>query len=548
MNKSKIYSRPYKYGGYVKIDDSMYKKLGLGDWLGDNAANILKTVAGGVLTAIPGTQAAGIPLLASGVTGMATDGIQAKSNRVNEASIAKQNQITKLNNQLEAEYMKEKGGYINYNKGSKHSDPLGGIPVDKMGNPVITSKQKPAAVTEKGEVTYVFPDGRSLVLSEVLGDVKKFNSIKNNYKLRLGNDLKGHDTISRGGLLKDMNNLAEEITARNKPKETEGGLPIAQNGGEPWDPKIYAPWESKYSIIPLRPDAQSMNPNTQNPVVANPVNNPIANNNIKTSTGTKKVSTNPLTEIKTTNFDNTDYSQQINDDIYSNFTPPSVSDPKIISSEDLTGAKEQGELYNPIASAAITAGIGGAATILGNLAMAKKYKAPKPTNPKLVNAPTVSFEAERQAARDNATIARNSGISTIRNTGATRGSLAANSAGIATGVQKNLNQSLSQSYQNEENTNKQLSLSVDEMNAQSINRDNQFNAYRKDQYDYNKLPFYQGALGSIQGMTNDISQASNMRDYLSINSGRTGYEVRRNPITKKLEMVPVKGFFERIKQ
>ena len=101
------------------------------------------------------------------------------------------------------------GGIINYS-GQTHEGPNNGIPVDAQGNPSIVSKQKPVALTEDKEVTWLTPNGDSYVFSDKLGYSEKANKLINKYKRRLGGKLDGVDDLSWKGLNNDLTGLSSQ--------------------------------------------------------------------------------------------------------------------------------------------------------------------------------------------------------------------------------------------------------------------------------------------------------------------------------------------------
>lgn len=104
---------------------------------------------------------------------------------------------------------KAEGGIINYS-GQTHEGPDNGIPVDAQGNPAIVSKNKPIALTENKEVTWLTPEGDSYVFSDKLGYSQKANKLIGKYKKRLGSKLDGVDELSWKGLNNDLSKLSEQ--------------------------------------------------------------------------------------------------------------------------------------------------------------------------------------------------------------------------------------------------------------------------------------------------------------------------------------------------
>lgn len=126
------------------------------------------------------------------------------------------NYFPKPQEQTQARYLgngalgvKAEGGIINYS-GQTHDGPDQGIPVDAQGNPVIVSKNKPVALTEDKEVTWLTPEGDSYVFSHRLGYSDKANKVISKYKKRLGGKLDGVDDLAWKGLTNDLSKLSEQ--------------------------------------------------------------------------------------------------------------------------------------------------------------------------------------------------------------------------------------------------------------------------------------------------------------------------------------------------
>jgi len=215
-------------------------KLGFGSWLGRNALNLGQVALGTGLSFI--NPAIGVPMVTSGVTGMASD-VQEQKN-IKEQNVTTQQQqrdleLQNLNNQIRnnpnytsnLSPVMAYGGTTNY-EGQTHEGVNGGIPIDAIGNPV---KGKPTALVENKEVgidlgpelgTYVFSD--RLLLNDKRSFAKEARRIQNKYKLhakKVGGTFKVTDPISIKGYNDDMAKLIEKQEVLRDAISGEQGSP-----------------------------------------------------------------------------------------------------------------------------------------------------------------------------------------------------------------------------------------------------------------------------------------------------------------------------------
>lgn len=95
-------------------------------------------------------------------------------------------------------------------EGQSHLGPNGGIPIDRSGNPSAVSNNKPVALVESGEVSWMSPQGTPYIFSDKLGFAKQAKSIMNKYKPRLGKDFDKTDKLSTYGLNTELGKLMEK--------------------------------------------------------------------------------------------------------------------------------------------------------------------------------------------------------------------------------------------------------------------------------------------------------------------------------------------------
>lgn len=146
-------------------------KYGFGSWLKSNAGNILQTAGGIGAMFVPGGQAAGIGMIASGVSGLATTG-DAIGNQEKQAIQQQQ----ELNNQqllnslpTQQQYNFANGGLLtSYNVGGDITDrttsfDTGGLHSENGGIPIGQN-----ALVERDEFMYTTKDGKKYIFSNKL--------------------------------------------------------------------------------------------------------------------------------------------------------------------------------------------------------------------------------------------------------------------------------------------------------------------------------------------------------------------------------------------
>lgn len=181
------------------------------------------------------------------------------------------------------------------------------------------------------------------------------------------------------------------------------------------------------------------------------------------------------------------------------------------------------------------------ATVLGNLAMAAAYKKPEELKPTSISAPTISLESARQGATTAASAARSSFGERARRAGSSTGEYLSSLGSVEAGISSGLGQTLADTYLNEETTNKTAKFEADRMNASSKLQADSFNIQMKDQYRRGKLGMAASAIQGIQGGLQDTQRALSDRNYLDIFSARHGYQMVKDPVTKKRKLVPIEG-------
>lgn len=175
--KKEGYIPEYEYGGYM-----MLPEYGFGSWLKENVAGFLK--GSKLLTGvIPGIGSIVGPVLDIAGAVVANKSNKAEAARqqkiIDEKKAADEKERMFMENSILSQNLFRNSKDINYGetfeyggelttdpqiveyskKADLHSEGIGGVPVDKSGNPVVVSKAPVVGLTEGGEVTwngYVF--------------------------------------------------------------------------------------------------------------------------------------------------------------------------------------------------------------------------------------------------------------------------------------------------------------------------------------------------------------------------------------------------------
>jgi hypothetical protein len=197
------------------------KKMTFGDWVQDNDQWLVPAmkIAGAASTLIPGVG----PIAAAGITAGA-NALAGATSGYGASADAKDNiyaQRIEAKKQAFNQSLMKSGGFINYT-GQDHSGPIGGIPIDQMGNPSVITGAPTVALTEDGEVATTV-DGKPYVFSKKLGTADKAKEIQKKYKKRI----ESNDIISAETMNRELRKLVAENEA-NKPKDNTNKL---FNGG-----------------------------------------------------------------------------------------------------------------------------------------------------------------------------------------------------------------------------------------------------------------------------------------------------------------------------
>lgn len=574
-------------------------ELSFGDWVQNNdqwLAPAMK-IAGAAANFIPGAG----PII-GGVVQAGAEGVSAYGQSADQADATRQSSLNNRRaayNASLAPPKMETGGFLKYS-GQTHAGPNGGIPIDAMGNPAIISKQPVVATVTDGEVRANI-DGKPYIFSEETGTAKKASKIEKRYKKRL----KYGDKISETGLKRELQNLVAEneklkATEFNQPVPPEQllygddvpplkgnilpGAPVyryqspslAMNGLNRaiWAEQNYgtvAQSESD-SYRPPRPQPEiSINPGAFGSVNGN-TGNVAVDNNIYKAQGYGQIE--PI--VVTANKQTATPASSTTSTKKSGWTKPEGA-PKYITNfagpaslpyQDLVGnsklpipgtsidttnmnvlnngtAATSPEVYDP-AKAALPGIIGqGIAAVGGNALAAALYKKPQTINPALINPTNVSYLNERLSAEENATLAKRSAVQTARASGSTSAQAIQAQANAAnTAINSAVGQQLGQSFQREADVNAGRQYDASVRNAGAKTSADMFNTQMLQDYRDKKQGYLESAVSAIQGAGADYRNASNMGDLLSIEAGRSGYQIVIDPKTGKKMLVPVPGFWD----
>lgn len=149
--------------------------------------------------------------------------------------------------------------------------------------------------------------------------------------------------------------------------------------------------------------------------------------------------------------------------------------------------------------------ISGASNIASNLllaAMAKKNQTK--INPVLANPTQINMEPQAEQMRKDAGVSKNIGMKQARDLGLNAGATLANMGAIGSGVDRNLANTLTNLYGQQEQYNVGAANQFALQNQDAANRANMVNAQFEQQANQDRLGYIGGALGTIPGVMKDI--------------------------------------------
>ena len=149
--------------------------------------------------------------------------------------------------------------------------------------------------------------------------------------------------------------------------------------------------------------------------------------------------------------------------------------------------------------------ISGASNIASNLlmaAMAKKNQ--QKVNPVLASPERMNMEPQAEQMRKDASVSKNIGMKQARDLGMNAGATLANMGAIGSGVDRNLANTLTNLYGQQEQYNVGAANQFALQNQDASNRAGMINAQFGNQANQDRLGYIGGALGTIPGVMKDV--------------------------------------------
>jgi len=448
------------------------------------------------------------------------------------------------NSNFGKQVMMEYGGFLNYSKGQSHKGPNKGIPVDAQGNPSVGTGNATEALVEKGEVVVVLPNGEKYVFpKEMAKDVSK---VMNRYKIRLGKDLDGQDTLARSGYNSEIQKLVQ-INEANKPVQEDVEEMPEYGGGGIFD----IPELTFYGKDTAQPHSYySPSSPTTIPITGQRLNLPNQGFAASTNQAIGSNVASGLFGIPNQYFDFPNQNQTPAD----NVSPYPVNAMNIGANTDysLTGKtnlgvptsqpSSLGEPYNPTGVNVAISGISGLVGAGANLAMAFGRKEPSYLQAPMMSAQTINLGEQRLANTSRAESMKAEARTMARKTGASKGEDIATAGITGAMIERNLGEQNAAVMTAEKQYNAQARQAAAGANQQSRFQANQFNAMLKDRYNQETNQYISAAVGNVTGAGADMNQARMSGQYLDMVSARAGYQRVRDPKTGKIVLAPIPGY------
>jgi len=181
--------------------------------------------------------------------------------------------------------------------------------------------------------------------------------------------------------------------------------------------------------------------------------------------------------------------------------------------------------------------ISGASNIAGNLlmaAMAKKNQ--QRINPVLASPEQMNMEPQAEQFRKDASVSKNIGMKQARDLGMNAGATLANMGAIGSGVDRQLADTLTKLYGQQEQYNTGTANQFALQNQDASNRANLMNAQFGNQANQDRMGFLDDAIGTIPGVMKDVRMDKadkEMRDALNaqaLNSGGRNYYAKGDKV------------------
>ena len=396
--------------------------------------------------------------------------------------------------QYEGTSTKRNGGTINYS-GQLHEGPNGGVPVDGLGN---VNMNNPAALVEKGEVSYMNPNKETYVFSDTLKFdrnrtfAKEAKNVQSKLKLRMKNG-KVTDPIASRYYDKEMDKLTEAQEKLREYTGLEEKIKTFRRGGilPKYDPQIdlnrYDEFVDQVNMD--YPSRSRISPNL----------------NAKVTTTSPVLPT--RSEIR----------NDLNKDANNN----------PVTYEPYTGMSS-GQMWASATPSLLASGIGLASELINK-------RTPRKLSLARMTPQQISLDRSRQTAKEEANVARANISRSLRGSSPTAGGYMANMIAGETGVQRELGKQLGESYTQEELTNAQFRQQADAANLETSMRESEYNTQAENMFDEaRRSRINQYVSQGLTGVSNAISSKyQSERDADFLNMLNPDYMIMKDPKTGK---------------
>ena len=407
-----------------------------------------------------------------------------------------------VNAQTNNGYLKY-GGTINYD-GQLHEGPNGGVPVDGLGN---VDMNNPAALVEKGEVSYMNPNKETYVFSDTLKFdrnrtfAKEAKNVQSKLKLRMKNG-KVTDPIASRYYDKEMDKLTEAQEKLREYTGLEEKIKSFRRGG------ILPKYDGLNNTQYLLKDPQ-IDLNRYDEFVDQVNMDYPSRSRISPNLNAKVTTTSPVLPTRS------EIRNDLNKDANNN----------PVTYEPYTGMSS-GQMWASATPSLIASGIGLASELINK-------RTPRRLSLARMTPQQISLDRSRQTAKEEANVARANISRGVRAGAPTSGSYMANMIAGETGIQRELGKQLGESYTQEELTNAQYRQQADAANLEISARETEYNTQAENMFDEaRRSRINQYVSQGLTGVSNAISskyQSERDADYL--NMLNPNYGVFKDPKT-----------------
>ena len=526
-------------------DGGSLPQYGVGSWLKRNVGNLAKGVLGTGLMLTGAGASVGLPMIAGAASGVAGDAISESSRRQAQEEDERLNRYRSLREGLTDETvpyaptykkggmmkrrrkpMMAQGGIIDYGKGQTHEGPDGGVPVDAIGNVASASQEEAVALTEKGELSWLTPEGETYVFSDQLkipASKKSFaeeaKRISNKYKLYLGKDFDKHDKLSSDSMNRELDQLmmiqesirgntytqkdVDQMMAQ-QPEMPMGGADMASEMGGMDMGGMDMPMDMmQQEQMPMMRRGGKLRKYPEGGRITLPEEFHRRAPSLGPGRVTSIYGDRPAVD-PTTNMGNTE-----------------------------AGAGEIWDTFQggvPLTSLAVP--------LLGNLSgmIGERMRRSQRSNIRLprATARTVSYEPARTAHREIAGEQRAAGRRGYRNLGASPGATMAGTSVMETGINRQLGQSLAESYMQEGIANVELATEAERANMEMGAREAMLNREQRVRDEDVSRGYRDAVWGSINQYLADVEASKQQASFLGMMQPEFEIQEKRMPRRDRL--------------